>query len=672
MGASAVDVTTMSLSDIARSLETGETTSTELVVDYVNRILRFDTNGARLSSVPIIWQGLLDDAMDADEARARGEVRGPLHGVPYTVKDSYMAAGMTMAAGSPAFRGVVAREDSFVVEQLRRAGAILLGRTSMPPMAAGGMQRGLYGRAESPYNADYLPAAWDSGSSYGSGVSTACSFAGFGMGEETVSSGRSPAANNGVVGYTPSRGVISVRGNWPLYATRDVVVPHTRSVDDLLTVLDAITGPDPDTRGDLWRSVPGISRADPAAVAGEGFAALRGSEALAGARVGAVLDYAGIRSGRLPAVHIRPSISRLFNRSLEVLAGAGAGVDWTPLPLRDLYDPSPQDLAGFVEEGLLPAGWMATEWSTLNAAALESFIADLSMSGLTSLLDVDPADIFPVARGSVDDRIGRTWGFYRDFHRLVARGDLPRTTAVPGLRAGLEGLEAIRERHFDQWMRAAGLDVLVFPTNADIGRADADMDLAHNIEARQDGTGYSNGNRMIRHLGIPTVTVPMGVMPDTGMPAGLTFAGPAGSDRLLLACALGFERAAGSNRAELAPPRAPSTVAGSRIPLDPSGDRQVGRRLDCRVVAELAGDVLKVRVACPAPEQRFACRLFVNGFLIEEWDAAQHWDCEVPALQFLGCRKLGVVALCSGRGRSVGASWAVIDVPSPALEGSLI
>lgn len=81
-------------------------------------------------------------------------------------------------------------------------------------MAAGGMQRGVYGRAESPYNADYLAAAFASGSSNGSAVATAASFGLFGMGEETISSGRSPASNNGLVAYTPSRGLISIRGNW--------------------------------------------------------------------------------------------------------------------------------------------------------------------------------------------------------------------------------------------------------------------------------------------------------------------------------------------------------------------------------------------------------------------------------------------------------------------------
>ncbi|KAK3060152.1 hypothetical protein LTR53_020209, partial [Teratosphaeriaceae sp. CCFEE 6253] len=84
---------------------------------------------------------------------------------------------------------------------------------------ASGMHRGLYGRAESPYNLDYLTAAFSIGSSNGSATSTAASFAAFGLGSETVSSGRSPASNNALVAYTPSRTVISPRGIWPLYPT---------------------------------------------------------------------------------------------------------------------------------------------------------------------------------------------------------------------------------------------------------------------------------------------------------------------------------------------------------------------------------------------------------------------------------------------------------------------
>ena len=215
---------------------------------------------------------------------------------PYTAKDSYLARGLTAAAGSPAFADLVAQHDAFAIERLRDAGAILIGLTNMPPMANGGMQRGLYGRAESPYNADYLTAAFGSGSSNGSGTATAASFCAFGLGEETWSSGRAPASNNALCAYTPSRGVISVRGNWPLVPTMDVVVPHTRTMADLLEVLDVIVADDAEARGDFWRSQPWIALPRPCEVRPASYPRLRptgrdGRCGLAGRRFGVPRMY---------------------------------------------------------------------------------------------------------------------------------------------------------------------------------------------------------------------------------------------------------------------------------------------------------------------------------------------------------------------------------------------
>ena len=173
-----------------------------------------------------------------------------------------MVRGLTVAAGSPAFADLVAQRDAFSIERLRDAGAMLIGLTNMPPMANGGMQRGLYGRAESPYNADYLTSAFGSGSSNGSGTATAATSAAFGLGEETWSSGRAPASNNALCAYTPSRGVISVRGNWPLVPTMDVVVPHTRTMADMLEVLDVIVADDPESARRLLAQ-PALGRAAP-------------------------------------------------------------------------------------------------------------------------------------------------------------------------------------------------------------------------------------------------------------------------------------------------------------------------------------------------------------------------------------------------------------------------
>ncbi|THW69688.1 amidase signature enzyme [Aureobasidium pullulans] len=216
-------------------------------------ISTYDTRGLFLNSVPLLNPDLFAGTAASDARRASGKLLSKLDSIPYTLKDGFKYLGMSVAAGSPAFANLQPNENAFVADKLAQAGFVMIGKTNMPPMAAGGMQRGVYGRAVSPYNMEYLTAAFSSGSSNGAATSTAASFAAFGLGSETVSSGRSPASNNGLVCYTPSRGVISCRGLWPLYVTCDVVVPLTRTVEDMLAVLEVITQPDPETIGDFWK-----------------------------------------------------------------------------------------------------------------------------------------------------------------------------------------------------------------------------------------------------------------------------------------------------------------------------------------------------------------------------------------------------------------------------------
>src|SRR5699024_7693942 len=144
-----------------------------LVTAYLSRIGTYDRDGIRLNAVVVPNPDALEEADASDRRRAEGRLRGPLEGIPYTAKDSYLATGLTCASGSPAFAELVAQRDAFTISRLRAAGAVLIGLTNMPPMADGGMQRGVYGRAESPYNADHLTAAFASGSSNGSGTATA-------------------------------------------------------------------------------------------------------------------------------------------------------------------------------------------------------------------------------------------------------------------------------------------------------------------------------------------------------------------------------------------------------------------------------------------------------------------------------------------------------------------
>lgn len=249
-----------SISELTQVLNSGSISSVELVSLYLHRIGRFDCRGPSLNSICVLNPQVFQDAQLSDDYRASGHPPRPLEGIPYTIKDSFKARGLSVAAGSPAFQHVIASEDAAIVESLRQAGAILIGKTNMPPMADGGSQRGVYGRAESPYNLDYMTTAFASGSSNGSGTATAANFAAFGLAGETVSSGRAPASHNALVGYSPSQGVLSNRGQWPLYPTCDVIVPHVRSMRDLFDLLNIIVADDAKAVPglDFWRNQPFI------------------------------------------------------------------------------------------------------------------------------------------------------------------------------------------------------------------------------------------------------------------------------------------------------------------------------------------------------------------------------------------------------------------------------
>ncbi|MET0295992.1 MAG: amidase family protein, partial [Microbacterium sp.] len=161
-----IDVVEASIAELRAALESGETTAVELVEAYLARIDAYD---GELNAIVVRNPDARAEATASDRRRAAGAPLGPLDGIPYTAKDSYLVRGLTAAAGSPAFANLVAQRDAFTIERLRAAGAICLGLTNMPPMANGGMQRGVYGRAESPYNAEFLTAPFGSGSSNGSG-----------------------------------------------------------------------------------------------------------------------------------------------------------------------------------------------------------------------------------------------------------------------------------------------------------------------------------------------------------------------------------------------------------------------------------------------------------------------------------------------------------------------
>lgn len=570
-----VNVVEAGVGRLRSALESGQVTSEELVEVYLERIRKYDSSGICLNAMVVMNPEAVAEAQASDRRRAAGFTLGPLDGIPYTAKDSYQVRGLTVAAGSPAFKDLVAQRDAFTIERLRAGGAILIGLTNMPPMANGGMQRGVYGRAESPYNADYLTAAFASGSSNGSGTATAASFAAFGLAEETWSSGRAPASNNALCAYTPSRGVISVRGNWPLVPTMDVVVPHTRTVADMLEVLDVVVADDTNPRGDFWRVQPWIPVPKASSVRPPSYVSLGVPDAaaaagvLAGKRLGVprmyinadpqagTADAPGIGGPTGQRIETRASIIALWKAARRDLEAAGAEVIEVDFPVVSNYEGDRPGAPTIATRGLVSPAYLRREIVDLPAWAWNDFLEANGDPQLNRLADVDGSAIFPAPDGALPDRYDGFDDDIADYPAWIREHVVPDLAHIPHLPAGLAGLEETRRVDLEAWMDRLGLDAVVFPAAADVAPADADTNPASADTAWRNGVWVSNGNLVPRHLGIPTVTVPMGLAADIAMPVGLTIAGKAYSDTDLLRLAAAFE-ATGNRR--VPPPR--TTPAG--------------------------------------------------------------------------------------------------------------
>ncbi|WP_411732934.1 amidase [Paeniglutamicibacter sp.] len=604
-----------SIEDVLLALDGGTVTAVEVVAAHLARVGRFDRSSVRLNAMAVLNPNAFAEAAASDRRRRVGQA-GSLEGVPFTVKDSYMVAGLTVAAGSPAFKDLVARDDAFTVACIREAGGVLVGKTNMPPMADGGMQRGVYGRAESPYNTNYLAAAYASGSSNGSGVATAASMGVFGMGEETVSSGRSPASNNGLCAYTPSRGVISIRGNWPLFPTRDVVVPHTRSMDDMFRLLDVIVANDPETTGDFWRHQKAVPLPAASTVRPERYAGLADPEALAGKRFGVPRMYLG-QDATFP-IKPRPSVLKLWEAARARLEALGATVVEVDFPMIEEYEgdtPGGEQLGSL---GVLPEGWMDLEFNEILAHGWDTFLRENNDPALNRLEDVEHLQIFPAPAGSLPDRYEEVEDYenrYRDVVKMAADG-LPDPAMLPGFGQGLKALETLRKELFEDWLTELDLDGVLFPANSDVGAANADIDTSAADRAWANGVFFSNGNYAMRHFGIPSVTVAMGLMEDIGMPVGLTFAGPAYADNVILGWGWAFEDAGTLRHPPALAPELPgdSHRMGTRaeVPADAEVPRiGIDGRFDPRSYNEGARRLL-LEGEIQAAEDA-AIRLTVNG-----------------------------------------------------------
>ena len=249
--AAVVDITNMSITDIANALDKGYLTSELLVTLYLERIEAYDDN---FNAIRELNENALEEAAALDKEREEGHVRSILHGIPIVVKTNIDVAGLATTAGATALSDNYPLEDAEVIKKLKDAGAIILASTNMSEFAfAASNSLSSYGNVKNAFNTRYTPY----GSSGGSAVAVALSFAAASLGTDTNSSVRLPASAAGLVGLRPSLNLISTDGVIPYDTLRDTVGILSKTVEDNAILLSIMNEEDKTYEANL-ESLEGI------------------------------------------------------------------------------------------------------------------------------------------------------------------------------------------------------------------------------------------------------------------------------------------------------------------------------------------------------------------------------------------------------------------------------
>jgi aspartyl-tRNA(Asn)/glutamyl-tRNA(Gln) amidotransferase subunit A len=300
------DLAYLSAARLAALVKERQVSPVELVRIYLERIDRFDS---RLRAyITVLPDAALEAARKAEAAVMRGESLGPLHGVPYAVKDQFATAGVRTTLGSRILEHHVPVEDATVVARLNEAGGVLLGKLNLTEFALGGTQRFPFGQPRNPWNVDHDPG----GSSSGSGIAVAAGLCAASLGEDTGGSVRTPASWCGVVGLRPTWGRVSRHGSFPLSWSMDTAGPLTRTVEDAALLLQVVAGHDPRDPLTSRRPSPECS-----STLGRG---------VGGLRIGVIRE---LTLGEETHTEVRAAVTAAAGR----LQGLGATVDEVSVPL---------------------------------------------------------------------------------------------------------------------------------------------------------------------------------------------------------------------------------------------------------------------------------------------------------------------------------------------------
>jgi Asp-tRNA(Asn)/Glu-tRNA(Gln) amidotransferase A subunit family amidase len=497
MAAANPAVVELGIADIQSALRAGTLSARSLTQAYLARIAAYDQHGPALNAVVSMAADALSTADTLDRAlAASGQLCGPLHGVAVLVKDNVDVAGLPSSSGVAAFRDYRPAADAFTIARLRAAGAVLLGKTTMPDFASSWWAySSLSGETRNPYDLARDPG----GSSAGSGAATAASFATVAIGTDCGGSIRLPASCNGLVGIRGTPGLVSRSGSGPLVFLQDTVGPMARSVEDAARLFEVMIGYDPADE---------VSAQSWAARASDSYLAALDRDGLRGARLGLLLDALGSDGD----VHAAP-VNDVVRAACTALRAAGAVVEEVRLP----------DLARHIAD--------TSMYVNCSRHAINSYLMARPELPLRSLQQViEQRAYHPMLDLLEACAFGPEMPEYDPlyFRRLAAREQFAR--AVMKLMAG------------------ARLDALVFPTVQVLPPTRAQ--LADKVWTTLT---FPTNTLIASQTWLPSVTVPAGFTPQQ-LPVGLEFLVRPYDEAGMLRLAYSFEQATRARRAPAATP----------------------------------------------------------------------------------------------------------------------
>lgn len=482
----------ISLAQVSADLASGATTSVAVTQAYIDRIKQYD---APLKSVIRVADDALQQAAAADKRRKEGKTLGPLDGIPLLLKDNIDVVGMPTTAGSYALEANLPAQDSEVARRLRAAGVVFLGKTNTSQWAGFRTRLAFNGSTvgggpRNPY--DTTKSAC--GSSNGSGVAGAASFAAATIGTETSGSVVCPSSMIGLVGMKPSIALVSRRGIVPISLTQDTAGPMTRTVQDLAMLLTVMAGSDP---ADPWSKDADAHKRD--------FVAALDANALKGKRLGVIRGLAGYdEKTQVP-----------FDEAVGVLTAQGAEVVEVP---KELF------------EDLLPE---------MRIILLYDFKEDLNayLGGTPAAVKTRTlADLIAFSKSDARENMHGT-NIFEDAEATSGgrqNPDYMKVLEYAKRRAGVEGI--------DKALVDANAVALVTLTGGTAFPLVPDgTDTGYVVDNAPKGSRPVNLTNHAAIAGYPHITVPMGVV--EGMPVGLSFVGPMWADSLVVTLGYAYEQA---------------------------------------------------------------------------------------------------------------------------------